>query len=137
LEHGQVVLVDVDADVELVDVADDDQGFLPDHGGELPRPDVDLEDLAVDLHRGGQSLQVDLAALDLRPGLEQPGAGDGDVLLPAPLEEPVEVGLGAGQGGFGGGIAEPGDVVLAGRAGGALEQFAGALQGDLGVLQVG
>ena len=42
------MLVDVHPDVEFVDIAQDDQGLVPDQAGILAGADVHLEDLAVD-----------------------------------------------------------------------------------------
>ena len=80
----EVVLVDIDADVQAVDVAQDDHRLLPGHGRELAGADVDLEDLAVHRRPDHEPVELDLDALDLAPGLGDGRALDLDVFLPGP-----------------------------------------------------
>ena len=65
LEPGEVVLVDVDADVELLDVAEDDHRLFPRHRGELAEADVELEDFAVGRRDDGQAFETRLDVVDL------------------------------------------------------------------------
>ena len=107
--------------MQFVDIAQDDEGLVPDEAGILAWSDMYLKNLAVDERPHQEPVEIDLDALDLAPRLHDCCAVNLLVFIPGELE-PFQVGLHPGQRRPIGEIAVAVVVAVLSRFGVALEE---------------
>ena len=92
-EAVNVVFVDVDTDVKFPQIAEDHQGLRRRRAHVFARPNVDLQDVAVNRGTDQSAVQVGLDHIDLSAGLFHGRSSNGLVFVPSARLEQLMLGL--------------------------------------------